>query len=179
MNASPLMAETATKHNNLTGIHPIAALGHMATIIHTLDGFIERPPRESRPETMKRLMRRMIYVRNTLAVSFDLWQNDTHRRLLKSKSGFYIFSMTSEESTGFFRRMGPGLRFAAEDLRNLAMEFDDFSQMSYLASGVEKLAEDAKVYANENKACLALALDSGVNFTPEPVLMKSLPIESD
>lgn len=159
------------------GINPVAGLAHLATVIDALDGFLDRPPLYVQYSTIVPLIRRVVYARNTLAVSLDLWQTDLARRLLKSSADFYIYAMTAEESAGFTRRIVPGLSFTAGELTALVAEFPVFAALSHLAPGVEKLALDAKTYAAENKACLRRAIESGVDFAPAPIAARSLPIE--
>lgn len=175
-----MTTETATApaaRTETAGINPVAALAHLATVIDALDGFLDRPPLQVQYATLVPLIRRVVYARNTLAVGFDLWQTDLARRLLKSKGGFYIYSMTAEESAGFTRRIAPSLTFTAGELTALVAEFPVFAGLAHLAPGVEKLAQDSRLYAAENKICLCRAIESGVDFAPAPIASRSLPIE--
>lgn len=97
---------------------------------------------------------RMIYLRNTLIVSLDLWQNDLDQRVNRSRAKFYVFCMTESEKAAFTRRMVPALQFAAEELRNI-----NAASLSHLVVTLERASVDAALYAAQNKACLKRAID--------------------
>ena len=164
----------ATGHIAPAAANPIIALTQLGNVLGAMDRFIQQPHPD--PDRMK-LNRRLAYARNSLCVGFELWQNDLERRLLKSRSDFYIFSMTDEEATAFRRRVVPGMNFTAEDLKKILEEFPAFAPQAHLAAMVEKIAEDARIYAENNKNCLETALESGMPFSPLHITAIALPAD--
>ncbi|MDB5491054.1 MAG: hypothetical protein JWO78_903 [Micavibrio sp.] len=124
--------------------HPFAALARLSNAIQAIDRFIFSKTR-GYLEVMTH--RRLAYLRNTLAVSYDLWQGDAHSRVSRSRSDIYIFCMTDREKLAFQRRMVPALSFAAEGLRALEIE-----ALSPVVDLVGNAALDAQNYVTENKA---------------------------
>jgi hypothetical protein len=163
---------TSTTADDDRELHPIQALNHLANVITTLDSMLDE--KNIRPE-MVPAQRRIIYVRNTLCVTLDLWQDDVRRRLMRSKNGFYIYSMTDAERTGFLRRIEPSLRFAAEELRNIHI-----ASMSHLIDMIEQAASDILVYAANNRQSILLGMEG---LEGEPPLFfhatKTLPSEQE
>ena len=72
--------------DNSRGLNPFQALTHLANVITTIDSFLEE---RTLRQDVAAAHHRIINVRNTLCVTLDLWQEDIHRRLNRSKkTGF-------------------------------------------------------------------------------------------
>jgi hypothetical protein len=151
-------------------LNPITALMQLGTAIGAIDSFIASLQlegsghghyfRRDKADSQTILKARdVIYCRNSLGISYDLWQSDVRRRLLRSQGNFYIFSMTAEETLGFTRRVVPGLTFSADHLNTLSQDWDKAEPLRNLCRIVEKTAENARLYALENKSALKVALD--------------------
>ncbi len=163
---------TSTTTDNDRGLHPVQALTHLANVIATIDSMLDE--RNIRPEIVP-MQRRIIYVRNTLCVTLELWQDDIRRRLLRSKNGFYIYSMTDTERSSFLRRIEPSLRFAAEELLNIHI-----SSLDHLIDMIEQAGNDVMDYADNNRESILLGLE-GLEGEP-PIFSyppKSLPSEKE
>ena len=143
--------------DNSRGLNPFQALTHLANVITTIDSFLEE---RTLRQDVAAAHHRIIYVRNTLCVTLDLWQEDIHRRLNRSKNGFYVYCMTDPERQAFLRRIEPSLRFAAEELGNIQI-----SSMRHLMGMIEKSTADAVFYATDNRASIILGLE-GLKATP-------------
>lgn len=136
-------------------IHPLQAVQRLSNVINTIDYVLARPDAQMQnPETR----RQTIFLRNTLIVSLDLWQDDVHRRLNKSRENFYVYCMTDGERVAFRRRIGPGLDYAVEVLRNI-----DSPALAALIPVLEQNSRDALIYADHSKACLRMALAEDLN----------------
>jgi hypothetical protein len=134
-----------------TALNPRRSVYHLSNVIGTIDFNLNRPSPQMRDPAIRH---RVIYLRNTLIVSLDLWQNDLEQRVNRSRARFYVFCMTEGEKFAFTRRMVPALQFAAEELRNI-----NAASLSHLVATLERTAADAAIYAAQNKACLKLAID--------------------
>lgn len=142
-------------NDEAAAIHPLHAVQRLSNVINTIDYVMARPDAQMQdPETR----RQTIFLRNTLIVSLDLWQDDVHRRLNKSRENFYVYCMTEGERIAFRRRIGPGLDYAVEVLRNI-----NSPALAALIPVLEKSSHDAMIYADHSKACLRLALSDDVD----------------
>lgn len=168
------MSILANQHHSTaeaTAINPLHAILRLSNIIQTLDYMLARPDSAlAVPDTR----RRTVFVRNTLVVGLDLWQDDAHRRISKSRETFYVYCMTAGEQTAFLRRMAPGLHFAAEELRNIK-----HAALTTLAASLDQVAGEATLYGRENKACLQQALRGEINLVPHTHPGMALPPSSD
>lgn len=135
-----------------TGQHPFAALARLANAIQAIDRFIF-----SRTRGIIEVMahRRLTYLRNTLIVSYDLWQGDVHSRVGRSRGDIYVFCMTDREKTAFERRMVPALQFAAEEMRSLGIK-----ALIPVIDLIDQAAHDAGGYAENNKAQIRAGLET-------------------
>lgn len=132
-------------------MNPRRSVYYLSNVISTIDFNLTRPNRQMRDPAIRH---RLVYLRNTLMVSLDLWQDDLEQRVNRSRSRFYVFCMTESEKAAFTRRMVPALNFAAEELRNINAE-----HLSHLVATLDRAAADAATYAEQNKACLRRAID--------------------
>ncbi len=137
------------------GVHPLQAVQRLSNVIHTIDYVLARPDAQMQDAETRR---QTIFLRNTLIVSFDLWQDDIHRRLNKSRENFYVYCMTDGERLAFRRRIGPGLDYAVEVLRNI-----NSPALAALIPVLEQNSRDALIYADHSKASLRLALADDTN----------------
>lgn len=138
-----------------SAINPFGSLSQLANVINAIDKFLSDPG-QVKPDPL--LYRRLAYLRNTLIVAYDLWQNDIHSRVGRSMEKFYVFCMTDHERVGFLRRMTPALMFAAEEMQILAI-----TNLGHLAGLIQDCAEQSADYANNNKACVKLGIKNQDN----------------
>lgn len=136
--------------------NPFASLGQLASVISGIDRQVQRKEGHGLDyETHRRLA----FLRNTLMVTFQLWQDDVHARVGRSTKDFYVFSMTDGERTAFLRRVAPGLRFAAEEMRALAIK-----PLAHLVDLLDHVGEEIDSYANDNKTSIRAGIDSARNY---------------
>jgi hypothetical protein len=135
-----------------SGQHPFAALTRLANAIQAIDRFIFSRTRGILEVT---LHRRLVYMRNTLIVAYDLWQGDVHSRVGRSRGDIYIFCMTDREKLAFERRMVPALSFAAEELRAL-----NIKALDLVVDLVDTAAADAEDYAANNKTQIRAGMEA-------------------
>lgn len=131
--------------------NPFVSLGQLASVISGIDRLIFRKEGHGLdPATHHRLA----YLRNTLMVTFELWQDDLHARVNRSKKDFYIYSMTDHERLSFLRRVQPGLSFAGEEMRAMAI-----MTLSHLTDLIAHVGDEVDYYANDNKAAIRAGVD--------------------
>ena len=147
-----LLQSTEDKIPSVGGHNPFAALTRLNNAIMAIDRFLVSP---TRGIINVLTHRRLAYLRNTLAVSYDLWQSDVHARVNRSRQGFYIFCMTDREKQAFQRRMIPCFKFSAEEMCSLAIE-----QLAHITDLIESCANDAKDYVNHNKDVIRVGLNA-------------------
>ena len=141
---------------------PATLRAQAETVFSLLDGVIARPPAAGAAKA--EMVRRAVYIHNTLWVAIELWQDDLLRRMRQSQGGFYVFSMTGDDSRAFRRRVVSGLMFVAEDIAALSRDYPALERLGPVADAVRGLAAGMDGYADANKAALRLALEYG--FTP-------------
>lgn len=134
------------------GHNPFAALTRLNNAILAIDRFLVSPTRGIIEVPVHR---RLSYLRNTLAVSYELWQSDIHARVNRSRQGFYVFCMTDREKQAFQRRMIPSFQFAAEEMQSLAIE-----QLGHVTNLIESCAQDALDYVNNNKSVIRKGMNA-------------------
>lgn len=134
------------------GQHPFAALARLANAIQAIDRFVLSKTRGMLDVVTHR---RLAYLRNTLIVSYDLWQSDVHSRVGQSRGDIYVFCMTDREKLAFQRRMIPALRFAAEELRSL-----DIKALEPVIDLADNAATDAQEYVDNNKAQIRAGIEA-------------------
>jgi len=144
------------------GTNPFASLSQLANILTGIDGFLFKPGQSIEYEIHCRL----VYLRNTLIVAYELWQSDVHTRVGRSMNKFFVLCMTEGDRSAFERRIVPGLIFTAEELRNL-----NIPGLNHLPSVIDHCAEEAGHYANNNKACVTVGVENANemkwrNYTP-------------
>jgi hypothetical protein len=135
-----------------TGQHPFAALTRLANAIQAIDRFIFSPTRGFLDVVVHR---RLVYLRNTLIVSYDLWQSDVHSRVGRSRGDIYVFCMTDREKLAFQRRMIPALQYAAEEMRSLAIR-----HLEHVIDLVDQATTDAEGYFTDNKAQIHAGIEA-------------------
>jgi hypothetical protein len=144
------------------GTNPFTSLSQLSNVLTGIDSFLFKPGQNLEFEIHCRL----VYMRNTLIVAYDLWQNDINRRVSRSLEKFFVFCMTEGERSAFERRLVPGLTFAAEELRSL-----NIAALNHLPSVIDHCAGEAGHYANNNKACVRAGVENAGemkwrNYTP-------------
>lgn len=151
---------------------PATLRAQAETILTLLDRLIARPPAAGAEKA--EMLRRAVYIHNTIWVGIDLWQQDLLRRVRQSRQGggFYVFSMTADEVRAFCRRVVPGLLFVAEDMTSLSRDYPALERFAGVAGAVRELAAGMEIYAHDNKAALRLVLDHGF----DPLARESLPL---
>ena len=158
-----------------TANNPFAGLNQLATVIIGIDNFIDLW-RERRTELPLAETRRLIYMRNTLVVAFNLWKDDVEIRVARSQEKFYVFCMTDGEKMSFLRRMGPGFVFAAEELRDL-----NIKALSHFSGSIAQCSDAADHYANNNKICIRAGTAHKERFGPylfEPMRLPQMEIRA-
>lgn len=151
--------------------NPVNAINALVNIMRSMDSLIQVLHRDTDKAD---LIQALTYARNSLFISADLWKDDLTRRLGKSRGDVYIFSMTEDEKVAFCRRVAPGMRFAAEELRRLIQTEARLAPSRHVPEIIESLAITAEHYAASNKESLRVLLTSPET---QDTIFKPLPLQ--
>ncbi|AGH97088.1 hypothetical protein A11S_252 [Micavibrio aeruginosavorus EPB] len=134
----------------LSVYNPLDSLTHLGNAVRTLDSVLDS---RGQKDIVDPVRRDLVFVRNTLAVCFDIWQDDVMRRLTRSRDNIYVYSLTLDQAEDMIRRLIPGFGKAAADLRRM-----DIPSLLHIPSVIDNVADEARAYATNSRAGLKRAL---------------------
>ena len=130
--------------------NPLDSLTHLCNAVRTLDSVLDSRGQRAIIEPHRR---DLVFIRNTLSVCFDIWQDDVLRRINRSRDNIYVYPLTLDQADNLLRRLIPGLAKAARDLKTM-----DIPSLVHIPNVLANIAHEVRAYTGNSRASLKRAL---------------------